>query len=496
MAMTNTLPLLIDTIGGRVPCGTGTWCAGMAASAATGTTLSSFPSPDDNVTPSPDPVTSLPALSCAPGDSPCSLISPTATDLVTQGSLTVSLSSLLPSSTVQQSPSVNFSTFTANSSPAPSTGQVEPFTFTFTSIITTAATGTMSSLSAPSISLVLPSTTTASISSLAWTSTACVALGVPDPAACPGGPLDPSGGDASSSSTSHSASISITTSVISPAGSTASQLTSSSSTSRTTSTTLSSSLTALSPALTSVPATTSSPFSNTTAPGPPFDHPHGRGYGHPLAVIIVPLSIGCLVLLLVSILLWRKYHPTSFHKILDSIPGLGFLAQWRKTRKSNRNIIAMKRLGILTGDNNNGSAASRYAEGDTYARHLRKFEEDAARAREKYGFDAAGHPPTSPFSTGNRSAKSGGTPRTPKVGSPWRHTPTKAPGNPAKGRRDIFTTASPSARSGGHGSSGEMRNAKEDRRSLESWEERWYALGTETEAAAGAGPGQSWRKLV
>ncbi|EXJ69926.1 uncharacterized protein A1O5_06999 [Cladophialophora psammophila CBS 110553] len=212
-------------------------------------------------------------------------------------------------------------------------------------------------------------------------------------------------------------------------------------------------------------------------------------------MIIVPLSIGCLVLLLLSILLWRKYHPTSFHKILDSIPGLGFFARWRKTRENNRNIIAMKRLGMLTGDNNKGSAASRYAGGDTYARHLRKFEEDAARAREKYSFDTAGHAPTSPFSTGNRSAKSGGTPRTPKVGSPWRHTPTKAASNPGKGRRDVFTS-SPSARNGEYGSSRENQNAEEDRRSLESWEERWYALGSETEAAAGAGPGQSWRKLV
>ncbi|OAP64634.1 hypothetical protein AYL99_00606 [Fonsecaea erecta] len=223
------------------------------------------------------------------------------------------------------------------------------------------------------------------------------------------------------------------------------------------------------------PATASSSVANLTTAGPLVGHPHEGGHAHPHAVIAVPLTVGIIIFLLTAILLWRRYRPSSFHKILDSIPGCGCFARWRKTREKNRETLALHRLGILTGDGHRMGGTGLVA-GDTYARHLRKFEEDAVRAKGKCSYDTNAQSPGSPFSTGKRSAKSGGTPRNLQLGSPWKYTPTKVAGNSGRGPRD----------------------------SLESWEETWYAMGTTDGAAAKgeqeegvtAGSGQSWRKLV
>ncbi|KIW79566.1 hypothetical protein Z517_06178 [Fonsecaea pedrosoi CBS 271.37] len=330
----------------------------------------------------------------------------------------------------------------------------------------------------PSVSSVSDSSTTAtSISSgVTWTSTACVAFGVPDPVACPGGALDPSGNSGTSSIASASSSLSETTSVDSSLDPTPSDLPSSTSTSTSTSSTggtiFSVSSTDIAPAQTSASITASSSATNSTLPAPWIGHPQGRGHGHRNAMIVFPLIVGILIFLLMAIFLWRHYHPSSFHKVLDSIPGFGCFARWRKTREKNRQTRAIHRLGILTGDNGRFGGSGSVAD-DTYNRHLKKFEEDSARAKGKYSSDAGPHAPGSPFSTGNKSTKSGDTPRTPKLGSPWRYTPTKA------------------------GNSG--RNNETD--SLQSWEEAWFAMGSIAGAARergegeeGAG-GQGWRKL-
>ncbi|OQU96878.1 hypothetical protein CLAIMM_02899 [Cladophialophora immunda] len=463
-------------------------CVGPVATVAPGTTLSPFAPSPANVTSSPNSVTvtPTPGVSCTPIPTASLSISPTDTCLVTEEpAVTIYLS---PSSAdaFRSSFSDNPTTSIASSLLSLTTAQLQPSTSSpFISA------GIMTSLSPLSVSSAsIPSTTTTSTSSAAWTSTACVAFGVPDPVACPGGALNPS---ESSSPTSLPPSSSTTSA--NPAEPATSHLTSPSSASSTVSTTLSASWTAVSPALTSIPATASTSPANTTTPGPFVDHPYGRDHGHRHTAIAVPLAVGILILFLTAIFLWRRYHPSSFHTILDSIPGFGCFARWRKTREKNRQTRAIHRLGILTGDGRRFDGSGSVA-GDTYARHLRKFEEDAARAKGRYSSDAGGQAPGSPFSTGNRSAKSGGTPRTPKLGSPWRYTPTKA-----RSPRDMITPSS--AESNRVYGSGRRTD------SLQSWEETWYAMGTmggreeemgeeemgEEEEAAG-GPGQSWRKLV
>ena len=241
------------------------------------------------------------------------------------------------------------------------------------------------------------------------------------------------------------------------------------------------------------------------------------GHGPHHAAIAVPMSIGTAAVLCIVVLLWRKYHPQSFRKILDSIPFFGCLGRWRKTREKNNQVRRMRSLGVLTGDNN-GYGGSGVGTTDTYARHLKKFEDDAARARGKILFETPTRTPVTPFTPDPKLSRSGeGTPLS-KLGSPWRSPKGKQLS--AGSQEPILWDSTPTKSSGRRDYGPFKRNGNNDTESLASWEEKWLAMGAKgtpsiataeppaTEAVAeghgmqqtveaeDSGPGQSWRKLV
>ncbi|KIW68410.1 hypothetical protein PV04_04359 [Phialophora macrospora] len=231
------------------------------------------------------------------------------------------------------------------------------------------------------------------------------------------------------------------------------------------------------------------------------------------------MSVGMLLFFSILMLLWRKYHPRTFHKVLDSIPFCGCFGRWRKTREKNKQVRRMRSLGILTSDNA-GLTGSGTGATDTYARHLKKFEDDAARAREKMSFETPTHTPGSPYTPGRKSRRSNSITALPKIGSPWKSPKHSTPSN--QSHDAIPLNASPIHN--GARAYGPFKRTRAETDSLQSWEEKWYALGSEhgtqgtpsstiTSAKSGtkneghgmqsidefeaqSGPGQSWRKLV
>ncbi|EXJ60709.1 hypothetical protein A1O7_04862 [Cladophialophora yegresii CBS 114405] len=234
-------------------------------------------------------------------------------------------------------------------------------------------------------------------------------------------------------------------------------------------------------------------------------------------MIAVPMSIGTLFFFSILLLLWRKFHPRTFHKVVDSIPFFGCFGRWRKTREKNKQVRRMRSLGILTGDND-GLSGPVTGGTDTYARHLKKFEDDAARAREKMSFETPTRTPASPYTPGGKSRRSNSITALPKFGSPWK-SPKHS--TPLTESHDAIPLNPSPMRNGARAYGPFKRTNPEDTDSLQSWEEKWYALGSEhgtprsimkattgvneigghgmqsiDEFEAESGPGQSWRKLV
>jgi hypothetical protein len=221
------------------------------------------------------------------------------------------------------------------------------------------------------------------------------------------------------------------------------------------------------------------------------------------------------------ILLWRKCHPRTFHKVLDSIPFCGCFGRWRKTREKNKQVRRMRSLGILTGDSD-GLSGSGTGATDTYARHLKKFEDDAARAREKMSFETPTRTPGSPYTPGRKSRRSNSITALPKIGSPWK-SPKPSTSTPSNESHDAIPLNTSPIHNGTR-AYGPFKRSHPETDSLQSWEEKWYALGSEQgthetpsstikptilgtkngghgmqsidEFEAESGPGQSWRKLV
>ncbi|OCT52403.1 hypothetical protein CLCR_10783 [Cladophialophora carrionii] len=229
------------------------------------------------------------------------------------------------------------------------------------------------------------------------------------------------------------------------------------------------------------------------------------------------MSIGTLLFFSLLMLLWRKYHPRTFHKVVDSIPFFGCFGRWRKTREKNKQVRRMRSLGILTGENA-GMSGSVTGAIDTYARHLKKFEDDAARAREKMSFETPTRTPASPYTPGRKSRRSNSITALPKIGSPWK---SPKPSTPSNESHDAIPLNSSPMRNGARAYGPFKRTYPDETDSLQSWEEKWYALGSEhgtpssttkptivgskieghgmqskDEFEAESGPGQSWRKLV
>jgi hypothetical protein len=224
----------------------------------------------------------------------------------------------------------------------------------------------------------------------------------------------------------------------------------------------------------------------------------------PPAVIAVPMSIGVVLVFGMGFFFWRKIHPKSFHKVLDSVPFCGCFGKWRKTREKNKQIRRMRDMGILTGDNRR-DGGSVLAAPDTYARHLKKFEDDAARAWEKKSLETPNRrQPVSPYTPVRKGRRDTDTTALPSLASPWKSIKAKV-------SSDGSPIATPPKFS--------KNTSNEDTVSLESWEEKWYAMGEKSETAGPSrttpsitkdlhgmqrvdgsedktAPGESWRKLV
>ncbi|KIX08934.1 uncharacterized protein Z518_00012 [Rhinocladiella mackenziei CBS 650.93] len=257
---------------------------------------------------------------------------------------------------------------------------------------------------------------------------------------------------------------------------------------------------ALTPSVSSVPRTTFFPISTSTMePTPPASlfsnnstispfipdpEKHGAGTRR-ILMIAVPTGIGTAALIVCLWWLWSRFCPASYNKFFDLFPSFGFLTTKPKKKAA--------QPGLLTGVRDG-------APGDTYARHLRQYEEEAVRVREKYSFDT----PSTPRTGNSISATRAGSPWwKPKIVIPSSHDISPGTGNNPR-RYGPF-----------------RRNFNEKTGSLESWEEKWFALGSDVDVSAPSrpmmktkdqtmnngkdmdqslgtviGPGQSWRKLI
>jgi hypothetical protein len=163
----------------------------------------------------------------------------------------------------------------------------------------------------------------------------------------------------------------------------------------------------------------------------------------------------------------------------------------------------MRTQEILTGDSDGFG-------GDSYERHLRKFQRDAARAKEKMSSDNARTAHDSPCTPRPSTNDNGSTSQIP---SPWK-SPKSGPSGEHAGYDLLTPPATAQARH-----YGSFKRQNDDASSLESWEEKWYALGSPQASSsstakfqtgpgtpmassilipdeAAAGPGKSWQKLI
>ncbi len=248
-----------------------------------------------------------------------------------------------------------------------------------------------------------------------------------------------------------------------------------------------------------------------------MEHGHGPFHRVSLAILALPMTFASLFILIILLFFWHKYRRDSFHNFWESLPGCGCLTRLRKTREKNKQVKRMRKLGILTGDTA-GNEKSGEGGDSRFHHHMRKFEDDAERARMKRSMDTPSRTPASPY-TPTRKGKTGmNITALPKIGSPWKSPKQATPG--AGGDR-ILLTPSP-VRSIGARNHGPYKRPQDNAEvsSLASWEEKWYALGEPKEPHSSpdsaeplkkegghgmqgkdeieedAGPGQSWRKLV
>lgn len=246
--------------------------------------------------------------------------------------------------------------------------------------------------------------------------------------------------------------------------------------------------------------------------GDPSSAPQIDSHDSP-AKIAVPMSIGTVIALAAILFLWKHYCPRSFDTVCSFLCCCGRFSRWRKMREKNKQIQRMRNLGILTGDND-GYGGSGQTVTDTYARHMKKFENDAARAREKMSFDTARRATSSPFSPDHKTNDGNDITALPRIGSPWR---SPKPRGPSQEDQDVFSSTLSPAGGNRVRKYGLFRVPNDETASMESWEEKWHALGSErgtptpdatpthnkghgmqqtTQDEPQSGPGQSWRKLV
>ncbi|KIV92772.1 hypothetical protein PV10_04038 [Exophiala mesophila] len=190
--------------------------------------------------------------------------------------------------------------------------------------------------------------------------------------------------------------------------------------------------------------TTSSDTTATTAWTPlQTDAPTNvkSGYGN---LIVIPFLLGVIILILASLMLWRKLHRKSFDKFIRRLPLSETCIRLSQTRAKNRKTRQMVE-GTYTGDNDGFSDA-------LYSRRMRKHTAEAEKAAMKRDLDMA-----SPSLSTPRASR--------KASKIWRETKST-------------TTSSSSGTS--HKVPDRAHVASASLASMESWEEKWHALGNET----------------
>ncbi|KIV86547.1 hypothetical protein PV11_02150 [Exophiala sideris] len=236
---------------------------------------------------------------------------------------------------------------------------------------------------------------------------------------------------------------------------------------------------------------TASPSSSSNSTAAALTGNHARIPPH-ILMIAIPVSIGSTILLICLFLLWRRFHASSFQKFISLCPYHAALSRWAETRDRNRRMRALRTAEGITQTNRG------FTGGDTYTRRLRQYEQESMRAKGKFSFET----PSTPLS-GKKSEV--GT----LVGSPWRKNKIASP----KASYDYSRGPETGRRMYGPF----KRDFNEETGSLESWEEKWFNLGTDADESASssadlpkteqvkddedkiervAGPGMSWRKLI
>lgn len=172
------------------------------------------------------------------------------------------------------------------------------------------------------------------------------------------------------------------------------------------------------------------------------DAPTGFNLGHGL-FIIIPVLLGVTFIILVCLILWRKYYRKSFDKFVRRLPLSETWTRLSATRAKNRKTRQMVR-GTYTGDKDGF--------GDVlYSRKMRKHTAEAEKAAMKQDLNL-----TSPGLSTKKASK--------KASRTWRDT---------KSTTTTSSTTSSKPPDRGHATSASLA-------SMESWEEKWHALGNET----------------
>ncbi|KAK7888342.1 hypothetical protein LTR67_008688 [Exophiala xenobiotica] len=266
--------------------------------------------------------------------------------------------------------------------------------------------------------------------------------------------------------------------------------------------------------LTSVPVhTTTSPPMPQNASGPPLSiHGHHGPDSHVAVVLAIPLAILFTGLVVGLFFLWRRFFPLSYHESRARLPGYAALRRWKDTRDRNRRTRELRTSEGLTAATNGSN--NEMTSGDTFTRRLRQYEQESARAREKFSFEA----PTTPLS-GKKSGAAGPGGNGNGSPSPWYKSPSKSKIASPKRSHDTPRADMDMGIMGGRRKYGPFkRDFNEETGSLESWEEKWFNLGNnegegegessessktnlkkgvfEGRAERMSGPGMSWRKLI
>ncbi|EXJ91652.1 hypothetical protein A1O3_00202 [Capronia epimyces CBS 606.96] len=261
--------------------------------------------------------------------------------------------------------------------------------------------------------------------------------------------------------------------------------------------------------LSSTSSSSSLSASSPTTSSLPLPGPSQRP-GHSALVIAVPTVIGTAILLACIVLLWRRYHPSTFYRFLDpffycfSTPPLGLrwpapgMKRKSKTNTSDDDLVALRTVRSFRSDKRKKQFADPFldtyteaGELDTFTRHLRQYEEEAARAHKKFSFEAAPSTPLSGRRNTSTSADKGngsGSPRpwykpkasTAGLGSPMSKMRGQSSSNRSASTNNAKSSSENDAeRRSKYGKYSTRFN--DDTASLESWEEAWFALGRDTE---------------